>query len=257
MPHVSRQSARWRALRLGCRAVESRHPGSTGTKPDLREDCAGVAPCEVFPPIKRFGRAARRLRTNASHARRPPAARASAACAAALRVQAAREARALSTAQRYQRVGSSLHPARPRPGPPPHGATQRRLSEASALAQTTDSAASLRRLRRREHPRATSNGLVAARAVPDADGLPLDLVLAAEGAAVLCVLRDLHLLHDFPKGRTIARAVLAGDAHLLRALVHLRGAARRAGEGRARQHAPRPRPRVARSERRQRAIARP
>lgn len=103
------------------------------------------------------------------------------------------------------------------------------LSETSALAQTTDGAASLRRLRRRENPRTASNGLVAARAIPDSDGLPLDLILAAEGAVVLRVLRDLHLLHDFPERRTIARAVLAGDAHLLRALVNLRGAADREG----------------------------
>ena len=40
-------------------------------------------------------------------------------------------------------------------------------------------------------------------AEPDAGGLPLHLVLATEGAQVLRVLRDLHLLDGLPQGSTI------------------------------------------------------
>ena len=40
-------------------------------------------------------------------------------------------------------------------------------------------------------------------APPDAGGLPLHLVLATEGAQVLRVLRDLHLLDSLPQGSTI------------------------------------------------------
>ena len=42
-------------------------------------------------------------------------------------------------------------------------------------------------------------------AEPDASGLPPHLVLAAEGAGVLGVLRDLHLLHSLPQGGTVPR----------------------------------------------------
>ena len=40
-------------------------------------------------------------------------------------------------------------------------------------------------------------------AEPDAGGHPLHLVLAAEGAGVLRVLGDLHLLHSLPQARTV------------------------------------------------------
>lgn len=42
--------------------------------------------------------------------------------------------------------------------------------------------------------------------------------LATEGAEVLGVLRHIHLLDNLTQRGTIAGAVLAGDAHLLRAL---------------------------------------
>ena len=42
-------------------------------------------------------------------------------------------------------------------------------------------------------------------AEPDAGGHPLHLVLAAEGAGVLRVLRDLHLLHSLPQGGAVPR----------------------------------------------------
>merc|ERR1719270_562041 len=60
-------------------------------------------------------------------------------------------------------------------------------------------------------------------AEPDAGGLPLHLVLATEGAQVLRVLRDLHLLDGLPQGSTIPGAVLSSDSNLLGALRHLRG----------------------------------
>lgn len=77
-------------------------------------------------------------------------------------------------------------------------------------------------------------------AEPDAGGLPLHLVLATEGAQVLRVLRDLHLLNGLSQGSTIPRdpsisldranlfvpipgAVLSSDSNLLGALRHLRG----------------------------------
>ena len=75
-------------------------------------------------------------------------------------------------------------------------------------------------------------------AEPDAGGHPLHLVLAAEGAGVLRVLRDLHLLHSLPQGGAVPRfsndfwtlhrgflpgAILSGDSDLLGALGHLKG----------------------------------
>ena len=58
-------------------------------------------------------------------------------------------------------------------------------------------------------------------AEPDASGLPLHLVLATEGAQVLRVLRDLHLLDGFPQAGSVPGAVLAGDPNLLCSLGHL------------------------------------
>ena len=58
---------------------------------------------------------------------------------------------------------------------------------------------------------------------PDASGLPPHLVLAAEGAGVLGVLGDLHLLHGLPQGGSVPGAVLTGDSDLLGALGHLKG----------------------------------
>ena len=67
-----------------------------------------------------------------------------------------------------------------------------------------------------QHVRAASQHLLAPQALPDARRLPLDAVLAAEGAVVLGVLRHLHLLDDFPERRAVTRAVLAANANLLR-----------------------------------------
>lgn len=50
----------------------------------------------------------------------------------------------------------------------------------------------------------TSSGLLAALAAPDADGLSLDGVLAAESAGVLGVLGGLHLLNHLPQRGTIS-----------------------------------------------------
>lgn len=56
----------------------------------------------------------------------------------------------------------------------------------------------------RDSPGTTSNGLVATLALPDSDRLPLDGVLAAEGADVAGVLGDFHLLHLLTQGGTIS-----------------------------------------------------
>ena len=54
----------------------------------------------------------------------------------------------------------------------------------------------------------TSDGLLAAPAVPDADGLTLDGDLSAECAGVAGVLRDFHLLDLLPQGGTISRDIV-------------------------------------------------
>ena len=48
----------------------------------------------------------------------------------------------------------------------------------------------------------------------------LHLVLATEGAAVLAVLGDLHLLDGLPQAGTITGSILAGDSDLLSPLGH-------------------------------------
>ena len=48
----------------------------------------------------------------------------------------------------------------------------------------------------------------------------LHLVLATEGAAVLAVLGDLHLLDRLPQAGTITGSILAGDSDLLSPLGH-------------------------------------
>ena len=53
--------------------------------------------------------------------------------------------------------------------------------------------------------------------IPDADGLPLHGLLAAEGAQELRVLRDFHLLDGLAEGGAITGAVLADNSDLLRA----------------------------------------
>ena len=53
---------------------------------------------------------------------------------------------------------------------------------------------------------------------PDADGVTLYAVLSAEGAGVLRVLRDFHLLDGLSEGGAIASAVLADNTDLLSAL---------------------------------------
>ena len=52
-------------------------------------------------------------------------------------------------------------------------------------------------------------------ALPDAGGLPLHLVLTAEGAGVLGVLRDLHLLHSLPQARAVPGQGLVRLGHLV------------------------------------------
>ena len=61
---------------------------------------------------------------------------------------------------------------------------------------------------------ASSNGLSTALAVPDADGVSLDSVLAAEGTDVAGVLGDFHLLHLLSEGSTITGAIFTGHTDL-------------------------------------------
>ena len=56
----------------------------------------------------------------------------------------------------------------------------------------------------RDSPGTTGNGLVAALALPDADSLALDGVLAAECAGVAGVLGDFHLLHLLTERGTVS-----------------------------------------------------
>lgn len=56
---------------------------------------------------------------------------------------------------------------------------------------------------------ATGDGLVAALALPDTNGLALDGVLAAEGADVAGVLGDFHLLHLLTQGGTVSVGILS------------------------------------------------
>lgn len=59
------------------------------------------------------------------------------------------------------------------------------------------------------------NSLPAGVAVPDTGGVTLDGRLAAEGAGVLGVLGDFHLLHLLTQGGTVPGTVLSGHADLL------------------------------------------
>merc|ERR1719192_922784 len=53
--------------------------------------------------------------------------------------------------------------------------------------------------------------------LPDTHAITLHLVLATEGAGVLGVLADLHLLDGLPEGSSIPGSVLACDTNLLSA----------------------------------------
>lgn len=50
----------------------------------------------------------------------------------------------------------------------------------------------------------TGNSLAARSAVPDTDGVALDVDLSAEGTGVLGVLGDFHLLHLLTQGSTVS-----------------------------------------------------
>lgn len=69
-----------------------------------------------------------------------------------------------------------------------------------------------------EGPSTTGHDLLAGTALPDADGLALDRVLAAESAGVLGVLRDLDLLDLATERGTVTGTVLSGDSNLDSAL---------------------------------------
>lgn len=69
-----------------------------------------------------------------------------------------------------------------------------------------------------DDPGTPSDRFPARPAAPDAHGHALDIVLAAELARVLAVLRDFDLLHLLTQRRTVPRAVLAHYADFLGAL---------------------------------------
>lgn len=62
------------------------------------------------------------------------------------------------------------------------------------------------------------NDLLAAAATPDASSMTLHGLLATEGASVLGMLGNFHLLDGLTKRSTITGTVLAGDSNLFRAL---------------------------------------
>jgi hypothetical protein len=88
------------------------------------------------------------------------------------------------------------------------------------LAETADGGADSGGGSRGDGVSTTSQGLLAALALPDTDSGTLDSVLAAEGASVSGVLSDFHLLDHLSQGSTITGTVLAGDADFLCALGH-------------------------------------
>ena len=69
-----------------------------------------------------------------------------------------------------------------------------------------------------KRPGATGNDLLASAAAPNTDGSALHGVLTAERAGVAAVLRDFDLLDLATERRAVARAVLACDSNLDRAL---------------------------------------
>jgi len=70
------------------------------------------------------------------------------------------------------------------------------------------------------NPGAAGDRLPATFAMPDADDLSLQCVLAAEGAGVGGVLRHFHLLHRLPERRAVTGRILAGNADFLGSLRH-------------------------------------
>lgn len=79
-----------------------------------------------------------------------------------------------------------------------------------------------------EGPSTAGHDLLAGAALPDADSLALDRVLAAESAGVLGVLRDLDLLDLTTERGTVTGTVLSGDSNLdsaLRLLARCEGGA--------------------------------
>jgi len=69
-----------------------------------------------------------------------------------------------------------------------------------------------------DEPSASSNGLPAGTAGPDADGLALHGVLSTECAGVGGVLGDFELLGHLPQGSTITGSVLSDNPDLLGSL---------------------------------------
>ena len=88
------------------------------------------------------------------------------------------------------------------------------------LLQTRDGAPNSDSRRGVENVGSSGDGLLALLAVPDSGDGPLDGVFTAEGAVVLAVLGDLHLLDELSEGGSVAGSVLSRDSDLFRALSH-------------------------------------
>lgn len=84
----------------------------------------------------------------------------------------------------------------------------------SQLTETSDGGSDGGSSRGAEGPSTTGNDLLAGTALPDADSLALDRVLAAESAGVLGVLRDFDLLDLTTERSTVTGTVLSGDSDL-------------------------------------------
>ena len=99
------------------------------------------------------------------------------------------------------------------------GAQGEKLSHAlDAADRRTEAAPSLRG----QHVRTTSDLLLAAPALPDANGTTRDLVLRTERAAVLLALVCLDRLQELTRLAPIACSVLPCNAHLLCSTRHKR-----------------------------------
>ena len=69
-------------------------------------------------------------------------------------------------------------------------------------------------------PCPASNGLFAALAFPDADGLPSDGILSAELACIASMLGNFNLLNNLSQGSTVSCTVFADNSDFLCALCH-------------------------------------
>ena len=82
------------------------------------------------------------------------------------------------------------------------------------LSQSLDGSLGSDGSRGAQHVSTTSHDLLASQALPDTGGLSLHGVLSAEGAAVLGVLGDFHLLDDLSERSTVSGTVFTANSDL-------------------------------------------